>query len=102
MLRGLKARAAGQIRPQPQVSIGQFTGVPLPQDPRAGLLAQLLPGLTGAGPESAGVRLSASTDRSHRYFGTDALPPLRFPLSGPPHVNEPVDLETAIYKNNQA
>ena len=91
-------------RPAPtrsaQVSIGAYSECPLPQDPRAALLAQFLPTMTGAGPSSAGVRLAASTDRAHKYFGTDGLPPLRFPLSGSPTVNQPGDLETAIFKNN--
>lgn len=89
-----------QIAEVPQASIGRFTGVPLPQDPRRALLDQLLPTQLGVGPSTAAVRLGASTDRAHRYFGTDALPPLRFPLSGPPKVNQPEDLEQAIYKPN--
>lgn len=93
-------RARQQVAALPQASIGQYTGVPLPQDPRQTLLDQLLPTMLGVGPSTAAVRLSASTDRCSRYFGTDGLPPLRFPLSGPPKVNQPEDLETAIYKNN--
>lgn len=97
LLKRKKPAAAGAPA---QASIGQYTGVPLPQDPRQTLLDQILPTLLGVGPSTAAVRLSASTDRAHRYFGTDALAPLRMPLSGAPHINQPDDFEQAIYKPN--
>jgi hypothetical protein len=76
--------------------IGMFTGIPLPQDPRNTLVKAILPTMSG----DAGLRLSASTNRAGRYFGTDGMPPLRFPLSGEPKVNRPVDLEQAAFKPN--
>jgi hypothetical protein len=87
--------------PPPQVSIGQYAECPLPQDPRATLLSNLLPTQLGLGPSIAAVRLGASTDRPAHYYGTNRLAPLRYPLSGPPKINQPEDLETAIYKPNQ-
>jgi hypothetical protein len=98
--RGKAPRATRQVAEVPQVSIGRFAGVPLPQDPRRVLLEQLLPTQLGVGPSIAAVRLGSSTDRAHRYFGTDGLPPLRMPLAGPPHANQPEDLEQAIFKPN--
>jgi hypothetical protein len=83
-------------RSTPQASIGAYTGIELPQDPRAILTAQLLPAMTGP----PGLRLSESTNRQGRYFGTDIVPPQRFPLSGPPHANQPEELEAAAFKNN--
>jgi hypothetical protein len=80
----------------PSASMGMYQGVPLPQDPRTALTRQILPAMSGP----PGVRLSMSTNRGGRYFGTDGLPPLRFPLTGPPKVNQPTDLETAAFKSN--
>jgi hypothetical protein len=77
-----------------------YAGCPLPQDPRATLLANILPTALGVGPSTAAVRLGESTDQPRKYFGTNGLPPLRFPLAGPPKVNRPEDLETAVFKNN--
>jgi hypothetical protein len=80
----------------PTANIGVYQGNTLPQDPRSALVSQILPTMSGA----AGIRLGASTNRSSRYFGTDGTPPLRFPVTGPPRVNQPVDLEAAAFKAN--
>jgi hypothetical protein len=80
----------------PTANIGMYQGNGLPQDPRGALVGQVLPTMSGA----AGIRLGASTNRSNRYFGTDGMPPLRFPVTGPPRVNQPIDLETAAFKTN--
>lgn len=100
----LVERLFGSKQTQPEVpgaappaSMGMYTECELPQDPRAGLLRQIVPAMTGP----PGIRLARPIGGAGRYFGTDGLPPLRFPLSGPPHVNQPVDLEQAIYKPNK-
>lgn len=94
-----KPGAPAKARSQ-QVNIGEYADQQLPQDPRATLLANLLPTQLGVGPATAAVRLSASTDRANRYFGTNRLAPLRIPLSGPAHINQPEDFEQAILKPN--
>jgi hypothetical protein len=80
----------------PAANIGMYQGNGLPQDPRSALVGQILPTMSGA----AGIRLGQSTNRSNRYYGTDDMPPLRFPLTGPPGVNQQIDLETAAFKAN--
>ncbi len=96
-----KPKARAQPQPPAQASIGMYSECPLPQDPRHTLLDQLLPTMLGVGPSTAAVRLGGSTDRAHRYFGSDEIPGLRFPLAGAPTVNQPQDLETAIFKPNK-
>lgn len=88
--------AAPAAAANPTANIGMYQGNGLPQDPRSALVGQILPTMSGA----AGIRLGASTNRSNRYFGTDNMPPLRFPLTGPPSVNQQIDLETAAFKAN--
>lgn len=80
----------------PTASMGMYQGIPLPQDPRRALTAQILPTMSGP----PGVRLSMSSNRPGRYFGTDQVAPLRFPLTGSPGVNQPRDFETAAFKRN--
>jgi hypothetical protein len=60
------------------------------------MVRDILPGLSGP----PGIRLAQSTDRAARYFGTDAVPTTRYPLTGPKQVNRPVDLEVAAIKSN--
>jgi hypothetical protein len=88
--------AIGGTRPASIANIGMYQGNGLPQDPRSALVSQVLPTMSGA----AGIRLGASTNRSNRYFGTDDMPPLRFPVTGAPGVNQQIDLETAAFKAN--
>lgn len=87
-------RRPGQPRPgiDPRtLPIGMYAGnPPLPQQPRVVLVDQLHESLTGP----PGLRLSASTNRTGRYWGTDAVPAPRYP-TGPPRVNRPEDLELA-------
>lgn len=81
----------------PVANIGRFQGHQLPQDPRTALTREILPTMSGA----AGMRLAASTSGNSRFYrGTDGMPPIRFPLTGPPKVNQPKDLETAAFKPN--
>lgn len=103
LLSGILARlapapAAGAQRGAvAQQSIGMYSGYgALPQDPRTALTREILPGMSGP----PGIRLSGSTDRAARYFGTDAVPPVRYPLTGPKTVNRPIDLEVAALKDN--
>jgi hypothetical protein len=93
----LLAGPQAQTRPASTANIGAFQGHDLPQDPRAALTREILPTMSG----TPGIRLAASTaGNSQFYRGTDQLPPIRFPLTGPPKVNQPKDLETAAFKPN--
>lgn len=87
------AQAAGAAT----ANIGIYQGHQLAQDPRAALTREILPTMSGA----AGMRLAASTSGNSRFYrGTDQVAPVRFPLTGPPKVNQPKDLETAAFKPN--
>jgi hypothetical protein len=73
--------------------IGMYAGQPpLPQQVRVHLVDQLHESL--AGPP--GPRLSQSTNRNGKYWGTDVVPAPRYP-TGPPKskANRPEDLEMA-------
>jgi hypothetical protein len=71
--------------------IGSYAGnPPLPMTPRTVLVDQLHESL--AGPP--GIRLSGSTNRAGRYFGTNAVPAPRYP-STRLKVNQPEHFEVA-------
>lgn len=90
-LLGLKR--APRLQPADE-SIGMFTGQPaLPQDPRKAMVEQILPTMTGP------IGLTEAPQPGE-YFGTDVVPPIRFPITGPPGVNQDFQLETAPLKNN--
>jgi hypothetical protein len=87
-------RRAGHPRPgvDPRtLPIGTYAGQPpLPMTPRVALTDQLIESTMGP----PGIRLSMSTNRAGRYWGTDAVPAPRYP-ERQLHVNQPQHLEVA-------
>lgn len=75
-----------------RMPIGMYAGnPPLPQDPDVTRRDELLDSMLG----EPGLRLALSSDQSSVYYGTDAIPAPRFPLTGPVKVNRDFQLEVA-------
>jgi hypothetical protein len=80
-----------------QGGIGMYSEAgPPPQDPRSVLLRDRIPTLTGP----PGLRLADSNNPSGSYHGTDLVPPVRFPLTGQPDINQQENFEQAWLKDN--